>query len=95
MTDSNDNRYSFPEEEDQTTNLDAPSVSEPSSIAEDYNTSSAPVVNNTIESPEGTPVKEHYKDLLHEMLSAALVSVGEVLQSKYSTERTDGKPRQT
>ena len=95
MTDSNNNRYFFPEEEDQTTNLEAPSVSEPSPIAEDYNTSFTSKVNNPNPPRAATPVKEHYKDLLHEMLSAALVSVGEVLQTKYTEERTDGKPRQT
>ena len=94
MTDSNDNRYSFPEEEDQTTNPEAPSVSEPSLTTEDYNTSFTSEVNTT--NPDSpTPIKEHYKDLLHEMLSAVLVSVGEVLQTKYTEERTDGKPRQT
>ena len=91
MTSSNDNRYTFPEEEDQYANPESSSVTEPSFVTEDYNTSFTEEVNNS----EGTPVKEHYKDLLHEMLSATLVSIGEVLKTKYSSERTDGKPRKT
>ena len=95
MADSNDNRYSFPEEEDQTTNFKPPSGGESSLTPYTDDTPSADLVNNNSNKTNKELVKAHYNDLLHEMLSAALVSVGEVLQTKYSSERTDGKPRKT
>jgi hypothetical protein len=36
---------------------------------------------------------ESFTDLLMEMASSALSSVGKVLHAKYTIERVDGKPR--
>ena len=57
----------------------------------DDNTISTPVkeTSQTEVFKEDTP----FEELLHEMASEALSSIGKVLHEKYSEERLDGKPR--